>query len=418
MRRETSWGAAMVVLRIRIWHMLLLVAACAAFLAAFLYRRGVYDPTYARLRQVRYASADGKIAAIRELIDSDMRELIDSEASLFDVIQTLLIALGDADPAVRGVAARAMAVASERNARLKEPDESLAGPVKAALTEALRDPDATVRLRAASSLGQLKVRSNEGLAILLHAARTRGQPLGRFRAAGDADDRAEALWVLGFAYRDEPEALPPILEATNDRDPQVRISGLIAMNCYLRTSDGNWYRRSADFTVPEPVAEALLARLEDEDDHVRRRAADVLGQLGQKMARRVVPLLMRDLDAPQPTPVWIVRALGEFGLEADQALPALRALADDTSRAGALRFAAQKAVEAIDKVSRKFHEVALPDLITNLGDDDPEMRTIAAAVLARHGPRAKAAVPALKRALDDPDPNVQRAATAALGAIE
>ena len=225
-----------------------------------------------------------------------------------------------------------MAVAIERNAALKKPDESLAGPVKAALTEALRDPDPTVRLRAASGLGQLKVTSKEGFAILLHAARTTGQPVGRFRAAGDADDRADALWVLGFAYRDEPEALPPILEAMSDRDPHVRISGIIAMNCYLRASDGNWYRRNPDFTVPEPIAEALLVRLEDEDDQVRRRAAEVLGQLGQKMARRVVPLLIRDLDAHHPTPVWIVRALGEFGLEADRALPALRALADDSSR--------------------------------------------------------------------------------------
>ena len=162
----------------------------------------------------------------------------------------------------------------------------------------------------------------------------------------------------------------------------------------------------------------MLARLEDEDDQVRRRAADVLGRLGQKMARRVVPLLIRDLDTRHPTPVWIVRTLGEFGLEADQALPALRALADDTSRRGALRFAAQKAVEAIDKVSRTFHEETLPDLIANLGDDDPEIRASAAAAPARHGSRAKAAVPALTRALDDPDPKVQRAASAALGVIE
>ena len=58
------------VLRIRVWHMLVLVAACALFLAVFQYRRGVYDPTFARLRQVRYADADTKVAAIRELMDS------------------------------------------------------------------------------------------------------------------------------------------------------------------------------------------------------------------------------------------------------------------------------------------------------------------------------------------------------------
>jgi HEAT repeat protein len=407
--------------RMRVWHLLLLVAACAAFLAVFQYRRGVYDPTSARLRQVRYADADGKVAAIRELIEdaAELRKRITSgEASGYAVVQALLGALGDADAAVRAVAAQAMAVAIQSDAALKKPDESLTGPVKAALTEALRDPDPTVRLRAASGLGQLRVRSEDGFAILLRAARTAGQPIGRFRSAGDTDDRAESLWVLGLTYRDEPEALTPILEAMRDRDPTVRRWGITAINCYLRASDGNWYRRDPDFTVPEPIAEALLVRLEDEDDQVGRRAAEVLGLLGQKMARRVVPLLIRDLDARHPTPVWTVRALGEFGLEAEGARPALRALADDGSREGAVRIAAQGAIEAIDKVSRTFHEHTLPDLIANLGDDDPEIRAAAAAALARHGSRAKAAVPALTRALDDPDPKVQRAASAALGVIE
>lgn len=394
--------------RMRVWHLFVSVAACAAFLTVFQYRRGVYDPTSVRLRQVHYADADTKVAAIRELMDG--------EASGFDAIQTLLGALGDADPAVRGVAARAMAFAIEREAALKKPDESLAGRVKLALSEALRDPHATVRLRAASGLGQLRIKSKEGLAILLHAARTPGQPLGRFRAVGDADDRAEALWILGLAYRDEPEALPPILKAMNDRDPQVRISGIIAMNCYLRASDGNWYRRTADFTVPEPIAEALLVRLGDEDDRVRRRAAEVLGKAGRKMARHVVPLLMREMDAHRPTPVWLVQALEEFGLEAEPALPALRALADDTSRAGALRFAAQQAVATIDKVSRTFQVQTLPELIADLRDDDPDIRASAAAALAEHGTRAKAAVPDLIRALDDSEPKVRRAAAAALDA--
>ena len=67
---------------------------------------------------------------------------------------------------------------------------------------------------------------------------------------------------------------------------------------------------------------------------------------------------------------------------------------------------------------RKFHEETLPDLIAKLGDDDPEIRASAAAAVARHGSRAEAAVPALARALDDPDQKVQRAASAALGVIE
>ena len=43
---------------------------------------GVYDPTYARLRQIRYADADAKVTAIHELMDSD--------ATGFNVVQTLL----------------------------------------------------------------------------------------------------------------------------------------------------------------------------------------------------------------------------------------------------------------------------------------------------------------------------------------
>ncbi|MHC5540974.1 hypothetical protein ACYOEI_22355, partial [Singulisphaera rosea] len=116
--------------------MLVLVAVCATFMAAFLYRRGVYDPTYARARQIRYANADGKIAAIREIIDSDVRELTGSGASDSDLIESLLTALDDADPAVRAAAVQAMAVAIQRDAAHQKPNVSLAGPVKAALTEA------------------------------------------------------------------------------------------------------------------------------------------------------------------------------------------------------------------------------------------------------------------------------------------
>ena len=136
------------------------------------------------------------------------------------------------------------------------------------------------------------------------------------------------------------------------------------------------------------------------------------------MVRRLVPLLIRDLDTRHPTPEWMVRTLGEIGLEAETARPALRALADDGSHDGALRFAAQRAVEAIDKASRTFYEKTLPDLIASLDDDDPEIRGTTAAELAWHGSRAKAAVPVLTRALDDPHSKVRQEATAALAAIE
>jgi HEAT repeat protein len=396
------------VLRMRVWHLLVLIAVCAAFLAVFQYRRGVYDPTSARLRQARYADAAGKVTAIRELMES--------EASGSAVVQTLLGALVDADPAVRAVAAQAMADVVGRTAAIKKQDDPHAGAIKAALTEALRDRDPTVRLRAASGLGQLKVKSEESFAILLHSARTTGQPVGRFRAAREPDDRAVSLWDLAYSYRDKPEARAAILEAMRDREPRVRMWGIVAINCYLRDSDANWYRRAPDYAIPEPIAEVLLARLDDEVDQVCRKAADVLGRTGWRIARRAVPLLIRNLAGPRSsTHVWTAHALRDFGLEAEEARPALRALADGAPE-GAVRIAAREAVEVIDKASRTFHEQTLPDLIADLGDDDAEIRAAAAEALATHGTRAKAAVPDLIRALDDPQPKVRRAASAALGA--
>ena len=183
----------------------------------------------------------------------------------------------------------------------------------------------------------------------------------------------------------------------NDRDPKFRISGIIAMNCYLRSSDGSWYRRNADFTVAEPVEEALIARgLEDEDDQVR--AAELpkpRAGWAKKMARRVVPLLMRDLGAAVPTRRVDRPSSGRIRPRGRPRPARPPASADDTACAGALQFAAQKAVEAIDKLSRKFHDVTLPELIANLGDADPEIRELAAEELAGHGSRAKAAGPAL-----------------------
>ena len=46
-----------------------------------------------------------------------------------------------------------MTVAIERNAALKNPDETLVPPATAALTEMLQDSDPIVRLQAASASG-------------------------------------------------------------------------------------------------------------------------------------------------------------------------------------------------------------------------------------------------------------------------
>ncbi len=61
--------------------------------------------------------------------------------------------------------------------------------------------------------------------------------------------------------------------------------------------------------------------------------------------------------------------------------------------------------------------VAVPALREALANKEPDVRLQATEVLARMGPDAKEAVPDLIRLLDDPDDRVRRAATRTLGRI-
>ena len=60
---------------------------------------------------------------------------------------------------------------------------------------------------------------------------------------------------------------------------------------------------------------------------------------------------------------------------------------------------------------------AVPDLVAALEDPDLALRAASAMALENMGPAAEAAVPALAKALGDPEPGVRQAAVKALGAI-
>jgi hypothetical protein len=115
-------------LRWKVRHLVALVAACAAFLAVFQYRRTTYDPTFALLRQVRYADKVGKVTAIRNVLENRDTSPV--------VVEALLGALGDADAEVRAVTSSVVAdVAYERRrvASLKKQDDPWAGATEEAL---------------------------------------------------------------------------------------------------------------------------------------------------------------------------------------------------------------------------------------------------------------------------------------------
>jgi HEAT repeat protein len=383
--------------KLRVWHLMFLVAASAVLISVLLFRQEVYDPTAARLRKMSNADAAAKAVAIRELMAE--------EASGPAVVETLLGALGDSDPALRALAAQALADQVRRTAETsKGEQDAYAEPVKAALAEALKDGDPAVRVQAASGLALLAVTSEECFAILLRAARTPTEPSKTF---GGIDDRFRALGDLAYCYSDRAETRMAILAAMADHEARVRRHGLIVVNLCLHGLT----------PVTEPFVKALLVLLDDEDDDIRGNAGQALSRIGPRVASRAVPLLIRNLGVPRSAlRVSTAGALGKFGVDAADARPALRALADGNGGPD-VRKAAQKALVAIEKACRTFDEESLPELIAELGSEKPSVRASAAVELAQHGSRAKPAVPALIKVLADPIPEVSEAARAALDAL-
>src|SRR5262249_55258081 len=92
--------------------------------------------------------------------------------------------------------------------------------------------------------------------------------------------------------------------------------------------------------------------------------------------------------------IWAAWGLRRIGAEAKAAVPQLEAALKDES--GLVRVEAARALWAIGE-----QKSAIPALIDLLGHTDPHTRWGAAAALEAIGPKAKAAVPALLKALKD-----------------
>lgn len=110
-------------------------------------------------------------------------------------------------------------------------------------------------------------------------------------------------------------------------------------------------------------------------------------------------------------PPELIRALGNFGLDGQAAVPELsRALTDPDVEVR------QAAAWSLSQVGPKAAK-AVPKLIDVLADPDPHVRSLAAVALAGMGRQAEPALPALIRALSDPVDYVRAPAADALGSL-
>ena len=201
-----------------------------------------------------------------------------------------------------------------------------------------------------------------------------------------------ALWLS--ARSDLETAVPALIAALDDPAPSVRM--------YACHAVGRAQAREA--------APRLIALLEGDGEN-RREAAQALGALGP--SAESVSALLRALDRQdlgRDTRAAIVSALGAVG-NTPEVVGRLAAFLTDPE--DAVRVAAQGALAGMGSGL----EAALPALILAVQQPNGLGRRHAAIVLARLGPAGGPAVPALFGLVEDRDPEVRKAAVAAIRAI-
>ncbi len=396
-------------LRLRMRHLLGLVAAFAGLFAVLRYRQEVYDPASAQARRLRALDPAERIEAVEKLL------AMGREAE--SAIPSLLGALNDGDPRVRARAAMAIFVI------VTTPDHPRADDVRGALTAALADPDPGARHMAAVALGMLQPYSKAILPALIEAA-------------GDSDSmvRIWALIGLGSALDDEG-VWSTVLGSTRDRDINVRNQAfrvlsekpeparLAAIREALAPAMKEPNKVDRGFAahtlgcyaqlVPVDVPE-LYDALSDPNPFVRLSVCESLPH--RPGARPAVPILVRSLgDIAPEVRQTAARRLGSIGLDAEAALIDLRRAIEDKEEI--VRDAASAAVRRIESRANHFRTKELPGALEDLASPDPDVRRVAAESLGDFGPRSAPAVPALIRGLDDRDASVRLASAHALGLI-
>lgn len=273
------------------------------------------------------------------------------------------------------------------------------------LSARLGTEDPCMRNIAAKMLGNSTV-SDDALARLLDNAAARVQEAA-LRAAGErerlalrgrvermlGDDSAPvaamAAWTLGqFDHRG---SVPVLRRALTHASPAVRLAAAEALG-------------EIDDQAATADLERVVAR--DADRRVRHMAIEALGELERLSSANVLSSVLDGDDLELS--VAAAEALGELDGLGTAPAALVRAL---ESPHATLRRAAIESVVNFDEDAS-----LAPKLLPHITDADPEVRVMVIEALGDMG--ARAAIPALKRALGDSNAEVRRAAIEALAELE
>jgi HEAT repeat protein len=385
-----------------------------------------------------------------------------------DAVPALIAALKSDDPMVRGYAANALegigeasqpaatalaALLTDKNSDVRRAamdalvginlkPEILVPILKQALEEANMDPSLTV-----PTLNALADAGEPGLAVLIGELKNEKAQYWACIALGEAGPKAkaavpelsrlaqskypairmQAIMTLGAIGPDSKPATPLLVKALSDEQNSVRYAAAFAIGkigAKEATSELTKQLDSKDHFLGMITAWALakinpddkkavdhavsllVLGLKDPSEHVRRAAARGLFEL--HAPRETVVAAMGDLLADKDPVVRsnVADALASLGAAAVPRLT--KALENNDMQSLAVEVLRRLGPQAMD---------AVPALVLELKDPDPDYRREVEFALAAIGPDAKAAVPALVEHMTSDEPKVRYTACYALGKI-
>lgn len=253
----------------------------------------------------------------------------------------------------------------------------LAGPLAAdclpALLPLLDHSNQAIREKALATVGRL------GKAALPVAGRLTDVMLN---AANAADRAAAAAGVTSLAVHD-PALIPAVVRLLREGSPEVRLA--IAKRCALHPPLGA-------HVIP-PLARCLAPEAGTE---LRNTAIATLGKMGDAMrpqALNFARVLVKEPD--ENVRVRIVEAFADLGEAAADAVPVL------------MKQFKQEGAELRDKLVRAFGKIPCPErgaaVALGLTDPDPQVRDTAGSAVVEIGTDAVPILPAICKALADPE---------------
>jgi len=319
--------------------------------------------------------------------------------------EVLLLLIAQQKPKKAAKAMRAILTANSEHEQWLHRDLFFAGSCLAENIKDLKEADSSLTVEILEKLVELEVRDEEEVSrrvrpqvfqILCSMNETEfeAQTLQLLKARGVDENR---LWRYQAALGEKEAVITAMLLRLEDGNENVRREAAQALGGLGNAS--------------ETVISALLLRLEDGDNSVRYFAAQALGRLGNASEAIIGNLLPRLEDGNNSVRSSTAEALGNLGNASEAVISALVLRLEDGDNS--VRSSAASALGQLGNAS----ETVTNALLLRLEDGDNSVRSSAASALGQLGNASETVTNALLLRLENGDNSVRNSAASALGRL-